>query len=41
MPFLVGEGHGTGAVALGKWLLVRRSSVWSWRGGPAAIAAFV
>ena len=41
IPFLLGEGHGTRAVALCKRLLIRRLSVWSWRCGRAAIAAFV
>jgi hypothetical protein len=41
LSFLVGERHGTGAIALCEWLLVRILAIWSWRGGRAAIAAFV
>ena len=41
LPFLAGEGHGAGAVASRKWLLVCRLAIWGWRGGRAAFAAFV
>jgi hypothetical protein len=41
LSFLAGEGHGTGAVALCEWLLVRILAIWNWRGGRAAIAALV
>lgn len=41
VPFFVREGDGARAVAICEWLLVRRLAFWNWRGGCAAIAAFV